>query len=46
MNNNESIDKIKLLKVLNIDFWVKKKLPKQESNKDNVNLLELSRCII
>ena len=46
MNNNESIDKIKLLKVLNIDFWVKKKLPKQVSNKDNVNLLELSRCII
>jgi len=46
MNNNESIDKIKLLKVLNIDFWVKKELPKQESNKDNVNLLELSRCII
>ena len=46
MNNNESIDKIKLLKVLNIDFWVKKKLPKQESNKDNVNLLELSRYII
>ena len=46
MNNNESIDKIKLLKVLNIDFWVKKKLQKQESNKDNVNLLELSRYII
>ena len=46
MNSNESIDKIKLLKVLNIDFWVKKKLPKQESNKDNVNLLELSRYII
>ena len=46
MNNNESIDKIKLLKVLNIDLWVKKKLPKKESNKDNVNLLELSRCII
>ena len=46
MNNNESIDKIKLLKVLNIDFWVKKKLPKQVPNKDNVNLLELSRCII
>ena len=46
MNNNESIDKIKLLKVLNIDFWVKKKLPKQELNKDNVNLLELSRYII
>ena len=46
MNNNESIDKIKLLKVLNIDFWVKKKPPKQVSNKDNVNLLELSRCII
>ena len=46
MNNNESIDKIKLLKVLNIDFWIKKKLPKQVSNKDNVNLLELSRYII
>ena len=46
MSNNESIDKIKLLKVLNIDFWVKKKLQKQESNKDNVNLLELSRYII
>ena len=38
MNNNESIDKIKLLKVLNIDFWVKKKLPKQESNKDTIHM--------
>ena len=46
MNNNESIDKIKLLKALDIDFWVKKKLPKQEFNKDNVNLLEFSRYII
>ncbi len=46
MNNNESIDKIKLLNALDIDFWVKKKLPKQEFNKDNVNLLEFSRCII
>ena len=46
MNNNESIDKIKLLNALDIDFWVKKKLPKQEFNKDNVNLLEFSRYII